>query len=604
MTRNAIMKTPGLLLVSLFAASAALAGARPDASLKLPDARRVAEIAALLDERPSWCGETSAAPDAKDAEAMLAKPIPVCRDEDYVAITTTGERKAYERPLFERKDTMQALARFAAKTGDARFVRRVADYLEAFAAMRSWKMPAHDLELTDFRGETVSVDLGAAHLVAAIAETLSLVGDRLPASTAARIRAECERRVFAPYRAVATGAAQADGGQWWFFGTNNWNAVCHAHVVESALAMLEPRDDRATFVEAAERGVRFFLSGFLDDGYCSEGGGYWNYGYGRFLSLVTAVRRASGGRVDFGRLPTAERPMQYGFLYRMEGERCPNYADGGNRAPDRGILAVGAKIWPELKPMLDSPLPPRTWFPSGQVYVGRAKGLSFSVKGGHNDEMHNHNDLGSWDLVVDGVSVAGDPEGEIYTARTFSKDRYVSKVLNSYGHPVPVVGGELQAAGANFRAKVVSTSFSDDRDAVVFDLAGAYPNPPKRLVRTVSFVRGAAPSVTVRDEVEFAGPKAFETAFVTYGEVEKSADGKSLLVTAQSRDGKKTARLRVSVEASGGDWSWAGEDVENPGKASPHRWAVRFAAPVRTAAVSLVMAPENNRFQNKEEKTQ
>ena len=575
---------------------AATAPAAPSPSRdpeKGPDAGRVAAIAALLDERPSWRGETAEPPSATEAEEMRAQPIPECRDEDYLLTSTTGDRVTYQKPYFKRMNAMLGLARFAAKTGDARCLRRVADYMDAIAGMRSWKMPAHDKTLSDFRGETVSVDLGASNYAAAIAETLSLVGDRLPPESVARIRAECERRIFAPYRALAAGKAPPTGGHWWFFGSNNWNAVCHANVVIAALALVEGRDDRAGFVEAAERAMPFYLAGFLDDGYCSEGGGYWNYGYGHFLSLVSAVRRATQGRVDFGSLPTAERPMRYGFLYRLVGDLCPNFADGGSAAADRRFLAAGAEIWPDLKPMLTSPLPPRTWFPSGEVYIGRAGGLAFAVKGGNNQEKHNHNDVGSWDLVVDGVPVAGDPQGEVYTARTFSKDRYVSNVLNSHGHPVPAVGGEGQAFGAAFRAEVVSKTFADDRDELVLDIAKAYPNPPQRLVRTATLTRGDAPSVTIRDEVAFAEPKAFETAFVTSGEVEKSADGRALLVTARTKDGKRTARLRVAVETTGGgDWTWASETIENPGRPSPHRYAVRFVRPVKAATVAFVMTPQ------------
>ena len=587
------------IAVALFAAAAAgtaLSGTSPTAQSPSrdpkagPDARRVAEIAALLDERPSWCGESAQAPAADKAERMRTRPIPDCRDEDYLLITTTGDRVTYQKPYFDRLHTMLGLARFAATSGDEPCLRRVADYLDAIAGMRSWKLPAHDRKLTDFRGETVSIDLGAANCAAAVAETLSLVGDRLSPTSVARIRAECERRIFAPYRAVAAGKEPPKGGHWWFFCSNNWNAVCHANVVVAALAMLKGRDDRAGFVEAAERALPFFLSGFLDDGYCSEGGGYWNYGYGHFLSLVSAVRRATRGRVDFGSLPTAKRPMRYGFLYRLVGDRGPNFADGGGPAAKRSFLVAGAEIWPELKPLLTRPLPPRTWFPSGEVYIGRAGSLAFAVKGGNNNELHNHNDVGSWDLVVDGIPVAGDPQGEVYTARTFSKDRYVSKVLNSYGHPVPAVGGEGQAVGAAFRAKVVSTAFAADRDEIVLDIAKAYANPPKRLVRTVTLGRGDAPSVAIRDEVAFDEPKAFESAFVTYGEVEKSEDGRTLLVTARAKDGKKTVRLRVAVETAGGDWSWTTETIENPGRPSPHRWAVRFDSPVRTATVAFVMS--------------
>ena len=41
------------------------------------------------------------------------------------------------------------------------------------------------------------------------------------------------------------------------------------------------------------------------------------------------------------------------------------------------------------------------------------------------------------------------------------------KILNSYGHPVPVVAGELQKPGTQYAAQVLDTEFSDAADVVI-----------------------------------------------------------------------------------------------------------------------------------------
>ena len=183
--------------------------------------------------------------------------------------------------------------------------------------------------------------------------------------------------------------------------------------------------------------------------------------------------------------------------------------------------------------------------------------------------------------------IAGDPGGETYTRRTFSPRRYESKVLNSYGHPVPVVAGQLQKEGEKYAAKIVSTSFSDDRDEVVIDISAAYHEKPAKLTRTVVFERGAAPRVSIRDDVAFDAPAAFESPFVTCAKVERSADGRSLVVTGGK--GKDSRRIRVDVEASGGDWEWVEDTIENPDHPSAHRLAVRFKQPVAKASVAFKM---------------
>jgi hypothetical protein len=209
------------------------------------------------------------------------------------------------------------------------------------------------------------------------------------------------------------------------------------------------------------------------------------------------------------------------------------------------------------------------------------------MKGGNNAELHNHNDVGSWNLVVGDVLIAGDPGGETYTRRTFSPQRYDSKVLNSYGHPVPVVAGNLQEKGANFAAKVLSTSFAGTRDEVVLDISSAYPAKPRKLTRTAVFDR-SAPKAVVRDEVSFAAPAAFESAFVARYAIEKGPDGKSLFVTGKGKRGG-ARRIRVDVKASGGEWELAEDAIENPGHPSAYRVAVRFKKPVSEASVEFEM---------------
>ena len=80
--------------------------------------------------------------------------------------------------------------------------------------------------------------------------------------------------------------------------THNWNSVCHAGVVGAALALLSDPNERALFIYGAEKYSPFYLSGFGDDGYCSEGLSYWNYGFGNYLQLAMAVEHATKGNID------------------------------------------------------------------------------------------------------------------------------------------------------------------------------------------------------------------------------------------------------------------------------------------------------------------
>ena len=209
------------------------------------------------------------------------------------------------------------------------------------------------------------------------------------------------------------------------------------------------------------------------------------------------------------------------------------------------------------------------------------------LKGGHNAENHNHNDLGSYVVAVGDCAVLVDPGLEVYTARTFGPRRYDSKVLNSYGHAVPVVAGQLQHEGREFAATVVSTAFGDQEDSVVFDLTKAYAVPVlKSLIRTFTLRRQPKAGIEVTDTVEFREPAAFETALITFEQWHEVKPG--VLVVGES-----DAAMRVEVTVEGGTWKLQPEVLQEdlPGKRFPTRLGIALDGPVRAASVVLKITP-------------
>ena len=87
---------------------------------------------------------------------------------------------------------------------------------------------------------------------------------------------------------------------------------------------------------------------------------------------------------------------------------------------------------------------------------------------------HNHNDVGAFIVVVGKTPVLLDLGSEVYTSRTFSPKRYESKVLNSYGHPMPLVSGKLQSTGSKARGQVLKAEFTESVDTLQLDITSAY----------------------------------------------------------------------------------------------------------------------------------
>lgn len=547
------------------------------------------------------------------AERLLTQPVPSFTDDDYLEFHRTGKRYRAEKNYFARIRNLTTLMLAECFENKGRFLGRIDAYLDVIAGMKAWTMPAHDRRLDVFEGRSQYIDLGAAHYAWTVSSTLAVLRGRLRPETVARLKGELQRRVFDIYIDQMRHPEKRRLG--WYYDRANWNAVCNGNTILSALAVVDDRRLRAEFVESGERTAPKYLAGFTSDGYCSEGVGYWDYGFSNYLRFALAIRQLTGGRLDFFRDPKWRAVVEYGYGIQLQPGRAPQFADGEGQ-PSTENMALGRLAYPDLVPPkrsraslsaggwatfavrgfgqetpFDRPspfetLPLRTWFGEAQVLLSReapgARAFGGAIKGGNNGEMHNHNDVGSWQVMLDGLVMAGDPEAEVYTSRTFSKDRYVAQVLSSYGHPVPVVDGKLQSAGLAFAAKVVRTAFADDVDLVELDLAAAYEAPKLKSLRRTFEHNRAKGEIVVRDRVAFAAPGRFEVPVVTYMDVVAAYEPG--VYAFQSADRAKA--LDVKATASGGAWRIVTELMENPTRRSPKRLAVRFDAPVTDAEVA------------------
>ena len=611
------------MLIGLSLAFAVTAGAYTDARIDeisnwLPE--RPAAPGARIGDRAAWerlAALPSAATCIRAAEKALAEPIPELTDDLYMEFSRSGNRSRYRKLYDMRYFALANLLLGECLENKGRFLPAIVARIEAICSERSWNYPAHDKQLLSFNGSP-HIDVGSARLTAYLSLAYDWLRDVLPPETKARLLAECDRRSFQPYLATCRNFE------------NNWNSACNSGVVRAALAMVEDRRLRAEFVAAAEEAVPYAMRGYLSDGYCTEGMGYWNYGYGNLLMMGLAVRGATGGKVDFFADPKHRAVMAFPYRNRLMGWKSPHFADYA-ADPSIPLLALESQVFPDLtcravdaldpladdggwphshltevalrafgqmpspgaRPGLDA-LPPRDWFPEGQVFIARGEWpartmrLAIAIKGGHNGELHNHNDVGSYMVMLDGVEMCGDPGPEVYRAQTFSKDRYLSKVLNSYGHPVPVVGGRLQETGPSAAAKIVRTGFTDDRDEIVIELTAAYSVPTLRsLVRTMSFDRVNA-TISITDAATFSEPTAFEVPVITYRTYEKDADATHFAL--RKKKGLRTLGMDVRASAS---VTFRDETIENKPRPDVTRLAFSFAQPVTNATLSLVYTPSH-----------
>lgn len=625
------------LLAAVLAVMAASAAAAEEDRI---DKERIARVARMLPEKPRGVGPTienrkawrEAARVAgfekavRNAEKLLSHPIPDLTDELYLDFSRTGNRTRWQSVARQRHRRIPVLVLAECIEDRGRFLPAIEEAMRAVCAEKTWVMPAHDRSLANFKGTVREIDLMVAGESWNLATACFWLGDRLSEPCRRLVMDELEKRTFGPFESLVTTGKPR---MWWATCTNNWNAVCLAGVTGAALAAIESPERRAFFVVAAEKLIANFLRGFTADGYCSEGVGYWNYGFGHYVMMAETIRQASGGGIDLLADPRIERIARFGLRMELASRIYPPFADcsPGSRphtalmaylsrcfrlglideekaglllacGPRSDLFGLGIFGFPNTVTAIapagsERPAQPlRDWFADAGVLIcrppqGSGKSLAAAMKGGHNNEHHNHNDVGSYVVALAGETPLVDPGSEVYTRRTFSGKRYDSAVLNSFGHPVPLVAGKLQRTGSKARGKVIEREFRDDADTLVLDISSAYDvKALEKLERTFIFSRDGNGSLRVIDRVVFQSPQSFGTALLTFSKWERAGPGQLLV-------GSGASRVRVEISARGGDLKISEKTIKEdlPGSRIPIRLGIDLERPVQEALISVTITP-------------
>ncbi|MCI0498795.1 MAG: heparinase II/III-family protein [Planctomycetales bacterium] len=623
-----------LLLINAAAAQPLYYNAQSAAKLGADVPQRIKKIAAMLEDRPQGFGVSCRQRDFWErigenkngrsiltkAESLLQQPMPVLTDELYLMYSQNGNRTAAQDVMSAREGRLITLCLAECIENKGRFTAALEEVLDSSISYRSWLYPAHDGNLANFNQTHITIDLKSSRDAHNIALCLFLLDDKISPLLAQKSRAQVHKRIFEPY---VRDVFEEDRSSYWKTATHNWNTVCHAGVVGAALTMLPDKLDRALFIERAMHYTDYYYHGFTADGYCSEGLGYWNYGYGHYIILSEVIYQATQGTVDVFSNPKGLAAALYPFRIEILNQRYPALADCRlNTRPQAELMGyVNARLgladarWPMSRqntgrgtlfdflmfeqldpdrPVIQPPFPPdhdqlRTWFSDAGVLICRpaknSDAFAAVMKGGHNAEHHNHNDIGSFIVMVKDQQVILDPGSVEYTRTTFGKDRYTIGKLRSYGHPVPRVGGQEQVAGRAAQAKILRTEFTDDTDVLVMDLASAYPvGGLEKLQRTFVYQRRDAGTLELTDEVAFANPNTFETALITYGTCRTTGPGR-LEVTF----GGQT--VIIQLESGDNDIEIADEVVASS-RGDFRRIAVRFVKPVKKGKISMRIWPK------------
>jgi len=509
-----------------------------------------------------------------EAEEVASEPIPPLPATLFLDFKRTGRREGYERPRGRRRNNLAIMVLAECLEFRGRFLDPILDLAWAICEESSWALPAHQVELAEV--DRPVVDLGAAMTALELAEMDYLLGERLEPSLRRRIRYEVERRCIVPY------LSRHDF--WWLHNTesrtvNNWNAVCNGGVAGAAVYLEEDASRLAEVLAKALRSLEDYMETFDEDGGSSEGPGYWAYGFGYYAVLADLVETRTNGRVNLLEGDFVREVAKFPLKVVLSPGAFVNFSDcDRNFNPPAPLLAYlssrldvpelvalsgpmdyrGGLTWRLRSLFWRSDCPPPPFVPSHHDFFRGLQwmlarydpsdpdALVLAAKGGHNAEMHNQNDVGSFIVHFRGESLIADPGRGRYTRDYFGPKRYEHFVNSSRGHSVPVPNGCEQRTGREAAAELLDQGADGLTDRMVLELKAAYPPEADlaSLRRTLALHReGPAGWVEVTDEVRFSsGPGTLESPLITFATAEVKKD--TVIIR-----GKKGA-LKVSWEGA------------------------------------------------------
>lgn len=453
---------------------------------------------------------------------------------DYLAFKRTGEiRTGRENQL-----ALQALMLAELVEGKGRFMDAIMDGAW-FLCETSWIHSAHLAFQKDQSGlpdrneptiELVVADIGAqmAWLHYFFKEEL----DKLSPLIDKRIVEAIDKNLIEPYF--------TRNDYWWmgFHGqqVNNWNPWINYNVLQ-ALMLVENNPLRIrNGVWKLIKSTDFFFSVYHEDGACDEGPTYWSGASGYALKFLDLLDKVTGGKVNIFKNPLLHNMAQYIYRVHVGGNYFVNFADSSPQVtPSPGILFQFGKRIGDVRMMefaalvaqqnqsfkkgvsgyfasaLDEmfmyreiigyhqsePLIRDYWFKDTQICIARDKegttdGFFFAAKGGHNQESHNHNDVGSCILYYDNSPLLIDVGVGTYTRQTFGPERYSIWTMRSSYHNLPTINGVEQKNGKEYSAGNQQYKVTPRNVFYQLDITDAYPPEAgvKKWIRSYTLQRG------------------------------------------------------------------------------------------------------------------
>lgn len=487
----------------------------------------------------------------KEGELFLNYSWKLITASQYLEYERSGSRTAMEEPAGANNRALSRLLIAELAEGKGRFMEQLINGIWAACDMPTWVASAHlpvqrsKRSLPDFREEII--DLGSGDMGAFFAWTWYFLHEEMDKTDpviAARLKETIRKRIIAPY------LSRSD--YWWQAledtpgrVVNNWNPWCNFNVLTCFLLLEEDPVQQAAGVYKTMQSTDQFINYVKEDGACEEGPSYWGHAAGKLYDYLILLQRATGGKISLFDQPMIKRMGEYIVRSYVGKSWVVNFADasakGGGEAGliyryGRAVnslemqtfaayllkekkgnteinmtrdlfrtlenIAIAKEIQSAPATLPQSAI---TWYPQTEFcYFRNTERMFLAMKGGFNNESHNHNDVGTFSLYANETPFLVDAGVGTYTRQTFGPERYSIWTMQSEYHNLPLINGKGQQFGAQYKA--VNTRIDSATFRFSTDIAGAYPNEAgiKSWIRNYEL---SGKTLQITDQFTISGPK-------------------------------------------------------------------------------------------------
>ncbi|WP_079428116.1 heparinase II/III domain-containing protein [Clostridium oryzae] len=426
----------------------------------------------------------------------------------YKEFELTGDRSVFEKAYFERRKQLFSLVIIYLLERDKKYVSMIEEKLWQWCDLYSWELPAHfSMNAENEIPPDETVALFAAESAFFFAEIIYCIGDELDKFLVHRLKKEILRRVIDPYE---------KNSYWWENSRMNWSSVCAGSVGAAAIYILEDEERLSQILYRVINSMECFIDGFDEKGVTAEGLYYWGYGLSFYVYFSELLRERTNNEISLLTFSSkVKRIAELPQILQFPSGSFVNFSDSGSGKwfGDCGLFKILEKElkvdgydytnsysvyfdntyrWAVMiRRLLASAAieeEKAECIKTGNYYFEKmawvvdrrnvhGKFSAFAVKGGNNDEPHNHNDLGHFIFHCEGEEIFIDIGSPKYEKEYFINDkRYQYIAASSRGHSVPVINDKYEKFGKNYAARITSVEEMPGSTKIALDITNAYSN--------------------------------------------------------------------------------------------------------------------------------